>query len=164
MLVGKVFRRLLVKTAPWIGPRCRDKERVVNDIQSQLNETHVARIVRPRSIEEIQTAIRAAAREGQAVCVSGGRHAQGGQQFGTDAVLLDLAAFNKVLRVDLNEKFVDVQAGIEWPDLIKELHRAQRGAAQQWSIRQNRRASISSRSPVRSRQTPMDAACASSRS
>jgi FAD/FMN-containing dehydrogenase len=110
---------------------------MVNDIQSQLNPTRVARIVRPRTIEEIQVAVRDARRDGRAISVCGGRHAQGGQQFGTNTVLLDLSSFfNKVLKLDLSAHLVEVQAGIQWPELIEYLHRAQHGAAQQWSIRQ----------------------------
>jgi FAD/FMN-containing dehydrogenase len=50
--------------------------------------------------------------------------------------LLDLTDFKKVINLDLAGRFVDVQAGIQWPDLLAKLHRAQRGATQQWSIRQ----------------------------
>ena len=119
-----------------LGFLSADADGTVNDIQSELNRTRVARIVRPRSIEEIQAAVRAAAHDGLTVSVCGGRHAQGGQQFGTDAVLLDMTSFNKVVALDLQEHVVEAQAGIEWPELLEYLHRAQKGAAQQWSIRQ----------------------------
>src|SRR5688572_4060194 len=60
----------------------------VNDVQSQLNLTRVHRIVSPKSLDAIQTALREARREDRAVSLAGGRHAMGGQQFATDAILL----------------------------------------------------------------------------
>ena len=135
-MLAKVFRLWFGDLRSRLRRRSEDATGIVNDIQSQLNATRVARIVRPRSIAEIQDTVRAAAREGQTISVCGGRHAQGGQQFGTGALLLDLTSFNKVVHLDLEGHVVDVQAGIEWPDLVANLHRAQRGAAQQWSIRQ----------------------------
>src|SRR5438309_12091720 len=62
---------------------------LVNDLHSALNPTRVVRIVAPRSLEEVQRAIQAAAGEGKAVCIAGGRHAMGGQQFASGAVLVD---------------------------------------------------------------------------
>ena len=135
-MIGESLRLWLGNISLKLRSRSADAVGMVNDIQSQLNETHVSRIVRPRSLEEIQEAIRAAARDSLAVSVCGGRHAQGGQQFSADNVLVDLAGFNKVIKLDLEKHIVDVQAGIEWPDLVTYLHRAQRGATRQWSIRQ----------------------------
>src|SRR5262245_24135772 len=56
----------------------------VNDVQSQLNRTHVSRIVKPRSLDDIQAALRLAQSENRSVSVAGGRHSMGGQQFGSD--------------------------------------------------------------------------------
>ena len=55
---------------------------VVNDVHSLLNETRVAALVRPRSVEELQTAIARARTEGNTVCVAGGRHAMDPQDHG----------------------------------------------------------------------------------
>ncbi len=59
----------------------------VNDTHSQLNSTRVDRIVAVDSEAALRATLAAARAEGNAVCVAGGRHAMGGQQFATGAVL-----------------------------------------------------------------------------
>src|SRR5262245_65021965 len=73
---------------------------LVNDIHSQLNPTRVQRVVRPQSVEEVAVVIQAAREEGRAVSIAGGMHAMGGQQFGTDTVLLDTRSLNRVVTLD----------------------------------------------------------------
>jgi FAD/FMN-containing dehydrogenase len=108
----------------------------VNDIQSQLNATRVNRVVKPTSLEAIQATLAGARREGRAVSVAGGRHSMGGQQFGTDTLLLDMTAFNGVVGFDRAAGRIEVQAGIEWPELIEHLEREQAGQPDPWGIRQ----------------------------
>ena len=73
---------------------------VVNDLHSQLNETRVRRILTPRTADEVQAAVRAAASEGVGVSLCGSRHAMGGQQFGADTLLVDLRSLNQVRAFD----------------------------------------------------------------
>lgn len=106
----------------------------VNDIHSQLNATTVNRILKVDSIESIREAISIARREDKAVCVAGGRHAMGAQQFGTDAVMVDMTSFIQVLDFDSQNGTIDVGAGIEWPELVEYLRSAQEGQPRQWGI------------------------------
>src|ERR1043165_4336239 len=108
--------------------------RLVNDIHSQLNRTPVASILRPRSIESLQLIVRRARAAGQTISVSGGRHAMGGQQFGTDALMLDMSRMNRVLRLDTERREVEVEAGIQWPELVSSLLEKQRGCPQALGI------------------------------
>jgi FAD/FMN-containing dehydrogenase len=108
----------------------------VNDIQSQLNATRVARVVAPRSMDDLVAALREARRERRPVSVAGGRHAMGGQQFGRDTLLLDTRQLNRVVRFDKNAGHLEVQAGMQWPELIDYLHRQQAGQPRPWAIRQ----------------------------
>lgn len=108
----------------------------VNDIQSQLNATRVRAIHRPTTLDEIANVVRAARRSGCSVSVAGGRHAMGGQQFGTGALLLDMSGFHRVLRFDEHEGRIEVEAGIEWPELIADLAARQAGRCDAWSIRE----------------------------
>jgi FAD/FMN-containing dehydrogenase len=108
----------------------------VNDVQSQLNATRVNRVLKPKTVEDIQVAFRTTQREGRAVSVAGGRHAMGGQQFGRDTLLLDMKQFNRVVGFDKEKGIIEVEAGIEWPELIAHLHREQEGQARQWTIRE----------------------------
>jgi FAD/FMN-containing dehydrogenase len=108
----------------------------VNDVQSQLNATRVHRIVRPKSLDDIQATLRDARKEGRAVSVAGGRHAMGGQQFGHDTVLLDMTQFNRVVSFDKVRGQITVEGGTEWPELIEHLHREQTGQPKPWAIRE----------------------------
>lgn len=109
---------------------------VVNDIHSKLNATPVARVVTPRAADELGAVVRRARDEGRTVSVAGGRHAMGGQQFGAGTLLVDTTAMRRVLRFDPERGLVEVEAGIQWPELIEHLIRVQAGRARQWGIRQ----------------------------
>jgi FAD/FMN-containing dehydrogenase len=106
----------------------------VNDIHSQLNATRVARIVKPQDVEALASAVAQARAEGRAVCVAGGRHAMGGQQFAEDALLVDTRSLDRVLSLDAERGIVEVEAGIQWPALLQELQRLQEGRNSQWGI------------------------------
>ena len=116
---------------------------VVNDIHSQLNATRVHRVIDVRSIDDVRDAIRVARNEGRSVCIGGGWHAMGGQQFADDGVLLDTRRFNRVLSFDRLTGLVEVESGIQWPELVARLDEIQdadgatRGAPlRRWGIAQ----------------------------
>jgi FAD/FMN-containing dehydrogenase len=109
---------------------------VVNDLHSQLNATRVEAIVKPRTVEELQAAVIGARAAGRSVCVAGGRHAMGGQQFSDAAALVDTRALNRFLSLDADKGVIDVEAGIQWPELIQQLAAAQEGQTKQWGIYQ----------------------------
>jgi FAD/FMN-containing dehydrogenase len=103
---------------------------LVNDVHSRLNPTAIAEVVRPRSLEELQAAVRSAAANRRPLAVCGGRHAMGGQQFRTGGLLLDTSGLAGVLSLDSEHGLVEVEAGIQWPGLLDAL------AETPWSIRQ----------------------------
>ena len=107
---------------------------LVNDIHSQLNPTQVHRVSRIDSIAALRTAMRQARNEGKAISIAGGRHSMGGQQFGTDTVLIDTRPMNRVLNFDHASGLVEVEAGIQWPELVSTLVKKQRGRIKQWGI------------------------------
>jgi FAD/FMN-containing dehydrogenase len=106
----------------------------VNDIHAQLSATEVAGVVRVESVHAVQQALRAAARTGRAISIAGGRHAMGGQPFGTGTVLLDTRGLRRVLALDAERGLVEAEAGIEWPELMEWLARAQQGRPRPWGI------------------------------
>ncbi len=108
----------------------------VNDHHSRLNRTQVRRIERPNSVDALRRLVRRADADGEPLCISGGRHAMGGQQFATDAVLVDMTAMDRVLIFDRDKGHIEVEAGICWPELLAWLARAQQGMWPQWGIRQ----------------------------
>lgn len=109
---------------------------VVNDVHGQLNPTSVARIIRPGSVVALQDRLADAARHHLPVCVAGGRHAMGAQQFATDALLVDTRHLKKILSFDPDAGTVTAQGGIQWDDLVDHLLREQEGKSEAWGIAQ----------------------------
>ncbi len=142
MLTGRTFPESMVTASPAAalgrsgraGQRADTSETWVNDVHSQLNRARVRRVIQPRSIGSLQTVVREAGADGRALSVAGGRHAMGGQQFATDADLVDMTAMNRVVSFDHEKGLVEVEAGIQWPELIDDLLEAQRARAPQWGI------------------------------
>src|ERR1700720_1445061 len=108
----------------------------VNDIHSQLNSTRVLGISQPRSLEDVQSIVRTARKDRKLISVAGGRHAMGGQQFGTDTLLIDIRKLSRVLNLDRKRGIIEVEAGIEWPELIDGYLSLQNGDGQTWGIAQ----------------------------
>lgn len=78
--------------------------------------------------------IRQAREEDRAISVSGSRHAMGGQQFGAGEVLVDMRGMRRILECDPVAGQVEVEAGIQWPELIAALLDVQCGRWPQWGI------------------------------
>ena len=109
---------------------------VVNDIHSQLNPTRVLGILQPQSPEDVREIIRSARKDRKVISIAGGRHAMGGQEFGTDTLLLDVRKLNRILDLNRDTGILEVEAGIEWPDLINGYLALQNGSGQTWGIAQ----------------------------
>jgi FAD/FMN-containing dehydrogenase len=109
---------------------------LVNDVHSKLNPTRISRVESPTTLDALRTAILSAHAERRGICVAGGRHAMGGQQFVADGVLIDTRGLDRVLNFDTESGIVDVEAGIQWPALIDYLLQAQQGGGRQWGIAQ----------------------------
>jgi FAD/FMN-containing dehydrogenase len=114
----------------------RDAGTIVNDVHSQLNETRVAGIVKPVTLDELRDVLAAARRAGRSISIAGGRHAMGGQQFGAGTILADMRSLDRVLAFDASAGHVTAEAGIEWPALMSFLDRAQTNATRPWGIYQ----------------------------
>jgi FAD/FMN-containing dehydrogenase len=109
---------------------------LVNDVHGKINPTRVRRIVSPHGPEELVGCLKEARDDGRAVCVSGARHAMGGQQFGTDGLLVDMTTMNRVLAFDAERGEVEVEAGASWPQLMEALDRLHPEGPLRWGIRQ----------------------------
>ncbi len=108
---------------------------IVNDVHSKLNRTRVARIVTVNCVDDVIRTVNLARRTRQPVAIAGGKHAMGGQQFCRDGVLLDMNNFNRVIAFDPKHGTIEVESGIQWPDLIRRYHVIQ-GRSVPWGIRQ----------------------------
>lgn len=123
-------RREFLKLAALLPAACVSTTREgewVNDIHSQLNRTWVSRVRSPQSTDELQQLLRSTR---GSVCTAGARHAMGGQQFASDTTLLDLNAMRRVLGFDRERGILDVEAGIQWPELMAATRESK------WGIRQ----------------------------
>jgi FAD/FMN-containing dehydrogenase len=109
---------------------------LVNDVHSRLNATRVARICRPQDIGALRTLVRDAADAGERMCVCGGRHAMGAQQFAAGAVLIDMTAMNRCLGFDAARGLIEIEAGADWPAVIEHVHQSQAPDQAHWGIRQ----------------------------
>jgi FAD/FMN-containing dehydrogenase len=97
----------------------------LNDIHSQLNRTQVSEVVRPANVDELGAVVARAAREGRSLSLFGGRHAMGGQQFGSDTLSLDTGGLARIGPLDAAKGTVEVGAGVQWPELVAWLQAAQ---------------------------------------
>lgn len=123
-----------------LAPRCITARAArgewVNDVHSGLNPTWVSDIETPTSTGQLQELVRRSASRGRPLAIAGRRHAMGGQQFRSDAMLIDIRGLNRILDFDTANGIVDVECGVEWPELISFLIRIQEGREQQWGIAQ----------------------------
>ncbi|HEU4350306.1 MAG TPA: FAD-binding oxidoreductase [Burkholderiales bacterium] len=109
---------------------------LVNDIHSQLNSSRVWRVVQPDTLDSIRAALRAAQKEERAVCISGARHAMGGQQFVADGLMIDTRRMNRLLNFDAEKGHVEFEAGIQWPQILSHLTSLQKERERQWTFAQ----------------------------
>jgi FAD/FMN-containing dehydrogenase len=108
----------------------------VNDVHSQLNSTRVSEILQPRSLEDVRDIIRTAQKNRKSISTCGGRHAMGGQEFGTDTTLIDVRKLNRIINFNSANGIIEVEAGIEWPQLIAGYLERQSGDHPAWGIAQ----------------------------
>lgn len=111
-------------------------ENILFDVHSKLGAVPVRACVRPETTSEVRDLVRDAARRGERVSVAGGRHSMGGQPFSRDGLVIDARSLSRVIAFDAARGTIQVEAGIEWPELIAALDRLQIGIAKPWSIRQ----------------------------
>lgn len=87
-------------------------------------------------MDDVRRAIHYVARGDLPVAVAGGRHAMGGQQFAANGLIIDTTRLDRILRFDRNAGTIEVEAGIQWPELIEGYLRLQREAGPMWGIAQ----------------------------
>ncbi len=109
---------------------------IVNDIHAQINETEISKIFEVKSVSNIQNVVKLALKEKKAISIAGSRHSMGGQQFGKDTYLIDIKKMNRILGFDKKKGLIEVEAGVEWPDLINYLITSQENNNKQWTINQ----------------------------
>ncbi len=89
-----------------------------------------------KDIYQLTRSVNHARSVGEKICVAGGRHAMGGQQFLQLGSLVDMTALNKIIHFDRHAGLVEVEAGCLWSQLIRDLQALQKGMKMQWTIAQ----------------------------
>jgi len=112
------------------------KRSLVNDIHSQLNPTEVKEIFSARSVEQIQELVKKPRDIDESLCIAGGRHSMGGQQFIENGILIDMSKMDKVTNFDSEQGLIEIEAGIQWPKLVEYYLNLQKGNNKQWGIAQ----------------------------
>jgi FAD/FMN-containing dehydrogenase len=108
----------------------------VNDVHSKLNDTEVCERVSARNEADVIATIERARDRSLPLAMCGGRHAMGGQQFATNGMLLDMSGLDRVLEFDTRSGLIEIEAGIQWPRMMREYLAAQERMNHQWGIRQ----------------------------
>jgi len=94
----------------------------INDA-SCLNATRVYAIVPIKTIADIRQALTTARAKNLPVSIAGVRHSMGGQAFFTDALVLDMTQFNRIIALDETAKTLTVESGATWHDIQLYLHK-----------------------------------------
>jgi FAD/FMN-containing dehydrogenase len=88
-------------------------DEVVNDV-TRLNPIRVESVARPQSVEEIRKLVTEARGP---VSIGGGRYSMGGQTATDGAIQIDMRGLNRVIKLDVENRKIRVQAGITWRDI-----------------------------------------------
>ena len=108
---------------------------IVNDIHSKLNQAEVKEVLEADSLTAIQAAVARSRELGLPLAVCGGKHAMGGQQFFAGGLLLDTRGASRVLGLDAERGMIEVEAGIQWPELYSYLKAPENGGGA-WAFAQ----------------------------
>ncbi|WP_271410169.1 FAD-binding oxidoreductase [Pseudomonas sp. Q1-7] len=106
--------RLILIIALLISARLLAAE-TVNDV-SGLNPIQVQAVLAPTSLEQIVQAVRTHAGP---IAIGGGRFSMGGQTASENALQLDMRRYNQVLSFNPGERWIRVQAGITWREVLE---------------------------------------------
>ena len=92
----------------------------VNEI-TQLYPVTMTRVVTPRTMEEIVTAI---ASTSGPISIGGGRYSMGGQTATPDGIQLDMRQYRGVIAFDPQARTITVRSGTRWRDIQEVVDRA----------------------------------------
>ncbi|HLJ33367.1 MAG TPA: FAD-binding oxidoreductase [Ktedonobacteraceae bacterium] len=92
----------------------------INDVTG-INRTPVYGIVQIKSEDDLRNALLFARQQKLPVSIAGAKHSMGGQEFATDALVLDMRGFNQ-MSVDVTNKILTVQSGAIWHNIQEYLN------------------------------------------
>jgi len=92
----------------------------INDVTG-VNRTSIYGIVQIKTEDDLKNALQFAKQHKLTVSIAGAKHSMGGQEFATDALVLDMRGFNQV-SVDAKSKILTVQSGAIWHHILEYLN------------------------------------------
>ena len=83
----------------------------------------ICAVVRPRTIDEVQSLVRACLERGTPIVTRGGgmSYTSGYLATAPDSVLLDMTSMDAIVEVNLEDRYVTVEAGCSWQKLYEHL-------------------------------------------
>src|SRR3954464_5012623 len=108
----------------------------VNDVHSQLSGARVFSVAEPTSVDAVRAAFKLAQAEDKSICIAGGRHSMGGQPFVADGVMLDIRKLNKILKFDVERGLIELESGVQWPQLLDYLEKNTGAGEKAWTFSQ----------------------------
>src|SRR5438270_8409239 len=92
----------------------------INDVTG-VNRTSIYGILQIKSEDDLRNALHFARQHKLTVSIAGAKHSMGGQEFATDALVLDIREFNQ-MSVDAKSKLLTVQSGAIWHHILEYLN------------------------------------------
>lgn len=144
LLTRRQFLKLLVGTTiiPFL-PRflaqaytCHRSSILLNDQHTRLNPTHVADLFHPHTVSDIRHSLSKGKLCHRPLIAAGGFHSAGGQQMISKGSVLETRHLCRVSNFDSSKGLLEVEAGIQWPELMQYLVDTQKDWTFQWGIRQ----------------------------
>ncbi|MFP7296810.1 FAD-dependent oxidoreductase [Neobacillus niacini] len=77
----------------------------------------IERIVKVRDRTQLQKIVKEANEKRQHISIAGLQHSQGGHTYYKDSIVLDMKTFNKIMKIDKQNKLIKVEAGATWEDV-----------------------------------------------
>ncbi len=92
----------------------------INDVTG-VNRTSIYGILQIKSEDDLRNALQFARQQKLTVSIAGAKHSMGGQEFATDALILDMRGYNQ-MSVDAKSKILTVQSGAIWHHILEYLN------------------------------------------
>ncbi|MCR2822143.1 FAD-binding oxidoreductase [Lederbergia panacisoli] len=89
---------------------------LMNDV-GRLVPIKVKEVVKGQEIEQFKQLLLDAKKKNLKISIAGKQHSQGGHTYFKDAIVLNMTTYNKVIKVDHDEKLITVQSGATWADV-----------------------------------------------
>ena len=85
----------------------------IND-RSRLESISIKKIVRVQDKTALKKTIIECSKRNTKISILGTQHSQGGQSIYDNAIALDMNYYNRILKLDIDNKLITVQSGITW--------------------------------------------------